>query len=573
MKMKYITGAVLTVLVGIFASCTDGNDWENDSSYAKEFRPKFDNVEVIEGAPSLKCFFTSYGGEYELQASTKSFPIKNGDEEVDEDDIVKMVAQGSPATITSLRPYTNYYLRLRAFSGGKAASNWINYASKDSVNKVVQTDGLHLLNPITDEADITSSSIRVTWQVVEGYTPTALIASYTNGDEEVVKIFTLDEAAVEAAEFTATDLQSSTKYSLKLAMGEASDYTFIGQQSAKTTKAPPKTDYTYTFTGTDFNQAVMDEIETNAKAVSGIDPENYTVAVVFPAGNVVNMIESNSSVVVPAGMSVYFFGNEGSTKATIKLPKILNVKGKHTTISFENVNLIEPDAGNQSYVINQPDAASSCNISTLRFASCFISNFGRGLVRHRYGNIDNIEISDCIVTGTNDYSLIQQEAAGFGTIEIDGSTFYNISTNLILDKTPSNDLESISITNSTFYNCFMTGKYWIDLKNKNTAKAEVVIDKVLVGHLNPVTSEDKCGKGIRAQASKVTVNNLYETNDVKWGGESDYVKKGAPGVTILEWDSNGIFANPAGNDFTLKHYLDAGDPRWKVEPSGGGDEE
>ena len=60
---------------------------------------------------------------------------------------------------------------------------------------------------------------------------------------------------------------------------------------------------------------------------------------------------------------------------------------------------------------------------------------------------------------------------------------------------------------------------------------------------------------------------------MKWGGESDYVKKGAPGVTILEWDSNGIFANPAGNDFTLKHYLDAGDPRWKVESSGGGDEE
>ena len=568
--MKYITSAVvLTTLIGIFASCTDGNDWGTDSNYAKEFRPNKLSVSKIEGTTSLKCTFAGYGGDnYEVQASRKSFPINTGDAEVDEADIVKAFSKSSPVTIEGLRPYKPYYVRLRALSNSKSSSGWINNADSKGENISVETSGEQLLKPV-DAGDITESSITASWEVKEGFTPSYLEADYEGSDGP--KRVKLSEEEIAASSATVSELLANKKYTVKLYMGELKedfeeDLDCIGKlENVKTRKAQPKTDYYYDFDGTAFTQDVMDQIEKDALAKEGVNPQDYSVLVRIPAGNTITVVESstNSSVKVPSGMSLFFYGVDENSKSTINLPKILNVSGAHTTISFENINLIEPDANNSSYVINQPDAASACNISELSFRSCFISNFGRGLVRHRYGNIDKIEISDCIVTGTNDYSLIQQEAPGFGSIDIDGSTFYNIYTNLILDKNQSNDLGDISIKNCTFYNCFASSKYWIDLKNKNTANAKVVIENVIVGHLNPVTSSEKAGKGIRAK--NVEVTNLIETNDVKWGGESDYVKKGAAGVTILDLSSDQLFTNPAGNDFTLKQYYDCGDPRWKIE--------
>ena len=106
----------------------------------------------------------------------------------------------------------------------------------------------------------------------------------------------------------------------------------------------------------------------------------------------------------------------------------------------------------------------------------------------------------------------------------------------------------------------------------------VPMNNIVMGKLYTGTSAT-AGKGIRAKGSNIwdytTFDSYYQLSDVVWGGNKiDAGGSNWPGTFKSRYTTPEMYTDPDNHDFTLLHYLDAGDPRWKIEDTGddGGDE-
>ncbi|MBO6191187.1 MAG: DUF5123 domain-containing protein [Prevotella sp.] len=572
-KFKYIALSALTVVAGMTVSCTDGNDWEVDGSKAQVLQTKIPSVSNVTGEAALQITVQAFGcTTVEYQASTSEDFTKN---------LASATVNALSCKLTDLKGYENYYVRVRGLKEGKAPSVWMYYASGDAEGKLktIMTKGIQLINDIPS-TDITTNSIKISWVTEKDgvtYYPVKVSATYSNGEEQVVNEYILSDAEISAKSAILDGLLNSTKYEIRLLQdyGDGT-YNCVGFQEVKTQMAPPQADATLTLTTeTELTQAMIDQLAADAVAARG-SSDDYEGTIIIPAGASITVQDGNNAIKVPGGMTLNFFGGgEETTRPTLIFPHELNIEGKHTAIRFKNVILLGSDnRQNQLYVINQKTVT---NTSIVEFSSCTLKNFGRSIIRMSgsSGVISNVVVDDCIFQdlGFGDYGIFQTEKTDckIETIEVTNSTFDTCRDFIIRGKEATTGIfSSIKFSDCTFYNCINDSKYMIDLTT-NT-ESSITMTNIVMGKLFGG------GRGIRAKGSKTpdytTFDGFYQLSDVTWGGQK--IDAGAtswPGTFKSKYATEQMYTDPDNHDFTLLHYLDAGDPRWKIADTGEDDDE
>lgn len=581
-KFKYIALSALTVVAGMTVSCTDGNDWEVDGSKAQVLQTKIPSVSNVTGEAALQITVQAFGcTTVEYQASTSEDFTKN---------LASATVNALSCKLTDLKGYENYYVRVRGLKEGKAPSVWMYYASGDAEGKLktIMTKGIQLINDIPS-TDITTNSIKISWVTEKDgvtYYPVKVSATYSNGEEKVVNEYILSDAEIAAKSAILDGLLNSTKYEIRLLQdyGDGT-YNCVGFQEVKTQMAPPQADATLTLTTeTELTQAMIDQLAADAVAARG-SSEDYEGTIIIPQGVSVSVKNGTDPVTVPAGMTLNFFGSgEEATRPTLIFPYRLDIPGKHTAIRFQNVNLIgNPDnKENELYLINQSGTAT--NTSTIQLTSCMVKNFGRSIVRLQAsggGTISNILFDDCIFQDLGfkgAYPIIYNQSAtnGIENVEITNTTFDTCIDHFIRqNQTAGGAFKSVKFENCTFYNCIGNGKYLFD--NTANFEATVIMNNIVMGKLYTGTSST-AGKGIRAKGSNIydytSFEGYYQLADVVWGGNKiDAGGSKWPGTFKSKYATEQMFTAPDTHDFTLLHYLDAGDPRWKIADTGESDDD
>ena len=535
--------AALAVVAGAITSCTDKMDnWDADPSFDRLFSVQ--SLDVTPAATSATVEYKANGASnFQIQYSTSEI---TDDMDANAEGTTTVESTSKTSTeITDLISETDYYLRIRAIAAGKTPSKWVYYTTS-SGNKYFTTKGEQIMNDVAD-TDRTENSIRVTWE--PGATVTHLLVHQV-GDEENAndRQIDLDDAAKAAGEYTVTDLAASTAYVITIWNGLSKR----GNVTASTSAEAPKGDYEYTLQdGENISQVLMNAIAESAKAAAG-STTAYSATIKIPQGATIDIVGTSedgsaSSVKIPDGMAVTFFG-EGGLGANVRLSKSVNLVGNHSTITFQNLDITD---GGCQYIINQ---SADANIEELTFDGCNIHDIERSVIRTQSANIiiNKITVNNCVMTNVS-------SGDGYSVIYLgEKNTVKEINvTNSTLDTQKRSFIEiskicvpTVNLTNCTFYNFIQSGRYLIDANGQNT---DITLTNCILGK----TYSDMA-RGVRTAAS-VVANGCIRTSDCIFAA-NDF--KAEVGLPLGDKPSTDYFTDPDNHDFTLKISDKVGDPRW-----------
>lgn len=532
-----VAGLGLTALM----SCTDDNDWSTDSSYDRMFGVSDISVDAKDTRVGISFTTVSGATGYLVEMSTDSLYL----DDVSESSIVSTLTS-SPDTVYNLAGETRYYLRMRTL-GEKTSSLW-NYYRTGSGKYYFTTAAEQIFNGTTS-SDYDDSSIHVSWDADAEVTNLVLKI----GDEEVQNV-TLTDADKTAAEYTFTGLNPTTTYTVEIYNGDKRR----GTLNITTAAAMPSADYKYYLDSdvTVITQDLLNEIAAEAQAEAG-STTSYSATIGIPAGITFDIHGtsdtdgSSTTVQIPDGMSVTFFGLSGGDAPVLNLSKSVNIAGSHAYISFENLEITD---GGCQYFINQ---SVSGTVDKLSFTQCTIHDFERSLVRTQGSvaiTISNILVDNCILTNMstgNGYSVFY-----FGTatttvdkLELTNSTF-DTSQRSFIEASQSPISNGVHITNCTFYNNVASARYFMDANGQST---DLTMTNVILGK-----SYSDTAKGIRT-TGEITISSSIRASDCIYSSND---------ITSFEagsYSSSDIFTDPDNHDFTLKINDWYGDSRWYPE--------
>lgn len=540
---KYIAGSgafmLLTSIIG--TACTDGNDWNVDSTHDRLFSVTASDISVSAKPTSAEVSWRLVPDAeyYVMEYSTDSLydEIAMGGTEhsviLGED---KSIVE-SPYTITGLQGETKYFLRIKSMSSAKADSKW-TYLEKYSF----KTSAEQILNEV---ASITGESAVLSW--TEGAEVTLLKLAEDKDDVEEVDTtyINLDAAAVAASSYTLTGLSPKTKYSVSIYNGNVKRGT-------------------RTFTTTESYPAGYDIVNvTDAEMLNDVfsNPANYiqenggNVVLVFANGSTTDYMGESMELTIPAEFkSVIFWGESGDTKPVF-MPKGLSMAGSHDLIRFYNLDLQNASSGSD-YIVNFNVEG---NVGEILIDNCNISKT-RGVVRVQSdgakGSIGSINIDNCVLTDIGSYAIVQTKVSGFtlNSISLSNSTISTVNAGGVL--ITQQDNVNISIDACTFYNCVTSGKSFIDINKMSNVTVDV--KNTIIGQLYSYTS----GSTIKATSVKniATTTNLFTTTDCPYNSGYEWGE-------MLNVSSTELFVNPAEGDFHIQSasqsdVAGAGDPRW-----------
>jgi hypothetical protein len=540
---KYIvdSGAFMLLTSIIGTACTDGNDWNVDSTHDRLFSVTASDISVSAKPTSAEVSWRVVPDAeyYVMEYSTDSLydEIAMGGTEhsviVGED---KSIVE-SPYTITGLQGETKYFLRIKSMSSAKADSKW-TYLEKYSF----KTSTEQILNEV---ASITGESAVLSW--TEGAEVTSLKLAEAKDDVEEVDTtyIELDAAAVAASSYTLTGLSPKTKYSVSIYNGNVKRGT-------------------RTFTTTESYPAGYDIINvTDAEMLNDVfsNPANYiqenggNVVLVFANGSTTDYMGESLELTIPAELkSVIFWGESGDTRPVF-MPKGLSMAGSHDLIRFYNLDLQNTSSGSD-YIVNFNVEG---NVGEILIDNCNISKT-RGVVRVQSdgakGSIGSINIDNCVLTDIGSYAIVQTKVSGFtlNSISLSNSTISTVNAGGVL--ITQQDNVNISIDACTFYNCVTSGKSFIDINKMSNVTVDV--KNTIIGQLYSYTS----GSTIKATSVKniATTTNLFTTTDCPYNSGYEWGE-------MLNVSSTELFVNPAEGDFHIQSasqsdVAGAGDPRW-----------
>ena len=217
---RYIIGlgALLLSAVLSTSSCTDGNDWEADSAYARLFGTKTSSFTVTpaediaqaevswQGTPETKNYIIEIStalltDEVEPGTSEGSIFFGNGDEQITK----------TAYTLKELSPNTEYYARIKSVNGDKE-SDWVYL--EDGTFKTCKEEQV-LVTPSTDNGDIEEKSIRISWQPCK----VDRIRIYTE-DASYDETIELSEADIAFGSCIISGLTQGTRYTVEIYNGE-----------------------------------------------------------------------------------------------------------------------------------------------------------------------------------------------------------------------------------------------------------------------------------------------------------------------------------------------------------------
>ena len=209
------------------------------------------------------------------------------------------------------------------------------------------------------------------------------------------------------------------------------------------------------------------------------------------------------------------------------------------------------NAGTDNDYVITPDAEAG-NIGSIELEKCNISNT-RGVVRFNgyTKQTDAVNINDCVINNIGSYGVVNSKITNDNcvkSIKITNSTIANVEADGCIVNAQQNDI-AMTFTNSTFWNCGIAGKNFINLNKMNPVPE---FESCLLGWDSPIAMK-------AVSTKKVTCTNTYFTNECTWSNGKIGDAIGAKGTEV--------FTNPAKNEFYLQDaYVDkygtAGDPRW-----------
>lgn len=543
-SIKNILGAASMMALALSAtSCTDGNDWDVDSSLSRLFGVNSDKITVETTMTTATVTFTAYTSKEVAEPEYYLFEVSKDSlyEGVENANIVTYGEDksltSSPVVLTGLDNDSKYYMRVKSVSSTANESKWVYYKKGQSF----KTKAEQIFNAVA-ASDLFDDHVKLSW------TPGAEVTHITiaqSGTDAKKKIELSDEIKQEG-KAVVTGLTGNTTYVITIYNNDVKR----GQLTITTAAPMPTADYKLTLGDdvTEINQDLIDGIAEQAKAAAG-NETNYSATIGIKADSELAF----GSVVIPEGMSVTFFGLAGGNAPTLKFAKALGIDGTHSYIKFQNVNLADNGAG---YFINQKNA---CTIGELSIEDCKVDNFKTTVFRMQKGGemtISNLVLTNSIFTKCGaGYAFIHADANKLGkydNIKIDKCTFNTVCAtgkHFIYSKdTPST---SIAISNSTFYNVNGGGQFFIDF-NKDTIGPNSLS---IVNCIFSKQPDEVTNKNIRCSATP-EISGCYATND--WF-------KAFSGLTTLDYSSADLFTDPANGDFTIKNGTlteKAGDPRW-----------
>lgn len=536
-KLKYIagSGALLLLTAFVSTSCTDGNDWDVDSSYDRLFSVVSSSLSVSPGTTTAEVEWTKTPDTeyYILEISKDSLYdevlINTGNAVVFGED--KAIVE-SPYVLSGLDSDSKYFIRIKGQSSAKAESKW-TYLEKYSF----KTKAEQILDGVTN---ITGHSATISWDSSLAVTHLLL---HKDGETEGTKIM-LTDAATSIGVYKLTELDAKTAYSVSIWNNDVQR----GILPFTTTEAYPEG---YDVVTVD-NTAALNDIFTNPD--NYITENNGNLVIVFPKGSNVSMLGEENQLTVPAALkSVVFWGEAGGDKAVF-MPKGLGFEGTHETVRFYNLD-IRNESNGADYVINQNVNGA---ISHLSIEDCTISKT-RGVLRVQgdgaQGSLDDFTIHNTVLTDIGSYAIVNSKVSGFTlkSVNFSNSTFNTVNAGGVI--ITQQDNIAMNIENCTFYNCVTNGKSFIDI-NKMSG-VTVTVNKTIIGKLYDYVD----GNTIKAYSVKkiATANDVYTTADCPYASGYDW-------GTILEKTSAQLFADPDNGDFHIQNgSLTVGDPRWLSE--------
>ena len=540
-NINKIAALACIALMGGMSACTDGNDWDADGSYAGTFRPTSLSCEQTgKGETTVMFTFGSVPGatSYQIEAATDTITA----DEVNPDNIVAEVTK-SPATVDGFKMETTYWTRIRAISPS-GNSKWI-------AAKKFTTEAINVIN--SDLTETTMNSVTVRWTG-----GTALTKATVEKQEELVREIEPTEEQKAAGELKITELQPATIYTIKLWNGENR----VGMVSVITQSGGPTGDYNIKF---DPASTMGEQLADVAAEAAEDGNDEYTVTVIIPAGVEAKIADKPaeestdeaSALTLPAGMSVTFYGERGNAMDVVTIYKSLNLDGRHSVVKFQNLTVT-----GTGYLLNQSNV---CAVDSLIIEDCKVSGFtGKTFIRTQGGKYEEANAIGCLklANSTFDncgkgYGFIHVDGTIINNIDIDGCTFSNICTTgkcFFMQSKYVQDIESMRIKNSTFYNYCGSGQYFIDFKDKSVGPAKFELSNCIFGK----TADETTNKNVRG-----TCDNEGYTSNCKLLSDCFKVIKGAD--KLEDKSSADIFTDPENGDFTLKTGCGiekCGDPRW-----------
>jgi len=527
---KIFTTAVLLIAIGlVVTSCRKMNEWEVDESYSRLFRPS-EVLASVDGVTAKLTFKGKPGtNKYIVELSKDSLKFTQIIKTYTAD-AIKEASGYSFAIPDLLDPNTQYSARIKGIdvTGGKEESEWAAVVFKTKTEQIMYPVEL---------ADLTTTTVKLKWKAPNQVSHIMIGATKYN--------ISAQEMAL--GEKLITGLIPATAYTAVLYFN-----TSIRGANGFTTISTLPTGPNVINVGPADDLAAM--IQTAA---------NGTIFVVLQ-GSVYN---SETAVVIPTGVSLTIFGQDGLNKPIIAFNGI-TLSASTGTLKFENIDFTgyasgDPTKAKRNYIFNQGAANTTAEIN---FENCTIRNFVNTPMRLQSANvitIDKFTINKCLVYDIGDnntngtYAFINTNGATNGrinNISIKNSTFYKIGLGLIIhNTTPS---LSLNIENCTFNNTTGNGRIFIDY-NTQTIGAFTFNNNIFGKTLSPALS----AKGIRYAGTNLVVNNSYTTSDAILTGNTF-------AATAYSGSSTQLFANPDNGNFQIidnafAGKATAGDPRWR----------
>lgn len=536
-NFKYMAGSGALMLLTSLASvsCTDGNDWDVDSSYDRLFSVVSSSLSVSAGTTTaeVKWAATPNTEYYVIEVSKDSLydevPMNNGNGIVFGED--KAVVK-SPYTLDNLDSNSKYFIRIKAMSSVTAESKW-TYLDKYSF----KTKAEQILDEV---ANVTGNAAVLSWDSSLAVTHLTISKDGEEGEQEIV----LTDADKSAGSYKLTGLEAKTTYAVSIWNGDVQR----GTLKFTTTEAYPDGYDVVTVESTND----LNDLFTNPDKY--IADNNGNMVIVFPKGSSISMLGEENQLTVPATLkSIIFWGEAGGEKA-IFMPKGLGFEGAHETIRFYNLD-IQNESSGADYVVNQNVNGTITNLS---IENCTVSKT-RGVLRVQsdgaQGSIDHFTIDNTVLTDIGSYAIVNSKVSGFAwkTINLSNSTFNTVNAGGVI--ITQQDNIAMNIENCTFYNCVTNGKSFIDINKM--AGVTVTINKTIIGKLYNYAD----GNTIKAYSVKkiAVANDVYTTSDCPYASGYDW-------GTILEKTSAQLFVDPDNGDFHIQDgALSVGDPRWLSE--------
>ena len=530
------------------AACADENDWDVDSSFDRLFGVANDALDVNEGDTWAEVVFEGFRGTeyFVIEVSTDSLT-----DEMEMGASPNSIVYGedqsitaSPDTIRGLLGETKYFIRIKACSATTPDSKWVYFDNGDGGTSFT-TLAEQIFNTPT-AADMSDEYINLTW--TPGAEVTHITVTTPDGTPVMDDIILSDEA-IANGEYKVENLTQLTTYVFTIYNGEKKR----GQLELTTAASMPDADYQTTVpaTVTVLSQEIIDQASEEALAKPGIDPTSYSVTIGIPAGMTLDVhgtdedTGDDTSITIPDGMSVTFFGLAGGEAPTLNATKSIDIGGTHAYIRFNNVSFTD---GGCQYLINQSKAAT---VAELTFEGCRLTDFERSFVRLQGADnaktIQNLNVNNCVVNNVaQGYSMFlwKDNNGVVNNLNVTNSTF-DVFTRSFAEITGNDTGTTINVSDCTFYGGPDSGRYIVDA-NGSTG-VSVSITRCIFANAE--------GKGIRNATSNIT--EVYFTSDFSFSGNSF-----DPTVQLSE-SSTDVFADPANHDFTIQvRNVEVGDPRW-----------